>query len=49
MSKKEKDKQTGEKPKNSSKEIIDSIVVAFVIAVFIRTFFLGVYTNRLNA
>ena len=44
MSKKEKDKQTGEKPKNSSQEIIDSIVVAFVIAVFIRTFFLGVYT-----
>lgn len=44
MSEKEKDKNTEEKPKNSSKEIIDSIVVAFVIAIFIRTFFLGVYT-----
>ena len=44
MSEKEKDKNTEEKPKNSSKEIIDSIVVAFVIAIFIRTVFLGVST-----
>ncbi len=36
---------TNEEPKkNASKEIIDSIIVAFVIAIFIRTFFLGVYT-----
>ena len=44
MSEKEKNKNTEEKPKNSSKEIMDSIIVAFVIAIFIRTFFLGVYT-----
>lgn len=30
--------------KDSTKELIDNIVVAFVVAVFIRTFFLGVYT-----
>lgn len=30
--------------KSASKEIVDSIIVAFVIAIFIRTFFLGVYT-----
>lgn len=31
-------------PKSTSKDIVDSIIVAFVIAIFIRTFFLGVYT-----
>ena len=33
-----------EAPKSATKEIVDSIIVAFVIAIFIRTFFLGVYT-----
>ena len=41
MSEKENKEETH---KSSSREIIDSIIVAFVIAIFIRTFFLGVYT-----
>ncbi len=42
MSKQENN--TEEQPKSATKEMIDSIIVAFVIAIFIRTFFLGVYT-----
>lgn len=44
MSKKENDNQNIEKPKSATRDIIDNIIVAFVIAIFIRTFFLGVYT-----
>ena len=48
MSKKDNNNQKEqvqeEAPKSASKEIVDSIIVAFVIAIFIRTFFLGVYT-----
>lgn len=40
----EKENKEEETHKSSSREIIDSIIVAFVIAIFIRTFFLGVYT-----
>lgn len=44
MSEKEKNTENTEKTKSSSREIVDNIIVAFVIAIFIRTFFLGVYT-----
>lgn len=40
----EEEKNKAEKTKSSSRELIDNIIVAFVVAVFIRTFFLGVYT-----
>ena len=48
MSKKDNNNQKEqvqeEAPKSASKEIVDSIIDAFDIAIIIRTFFLGVYT-----